>query len=261
MSSRWQISPSPRLAAWAGLYIAILASWLALLAMNLFGETAAFSGVPPGLWETLCVSAGEARLAPLVLMWALMAVAMMAPTFVPALRTFLDLPAAANSGGRDALLLVAGFLAIWFAASIGGAVAQQQLSRAALVSPTGQSVSDGLTAALLLSAGSYQFSHLKAACLSRCRRPLAFFMERWRPGSYGALRMGAELGLACLGCCWALMLLAFAGGTMNLAWMGLATLFMTFEKLPEIGRWLTGPAGAALIVAGLWMTARWAGLA
>lgn len=260
MNSRRQIWLSPRLAAWTGLYIAILASWLALLAMNYFGGAAAFSDVPPGLWEALCISAGEVRLAPLVVMWALMAVAMMAPTFVPTFRTFLDLPAAANSGGRDALVLMAGFLAIWFAASIGGAAAQQQLSRAAVVAPTGQSVSDGLTAALFLAAGIYQFSHLKAACLSRCRRPLAFFMERWRPGRYGAMRLGAELGLACLGCCWALMLLAFVGGTMNLVWMGLATLFMTFEKLPEIGRWLTGPAGAALIVAGLWMTARWAGL-
>ena len=44
------------------------------------------------------------------------------------------------------------------------------------------------------------------------------------------------------------MLLAFVGGTMNLIWMALATGLMTLEKLPSIGRPLTKPVGALLIV-------------
>jgi predicted metal-binding membrane protein len=79
--------------------------------------------------------------------------------------------------------------------------------------------------------------------------PLTFFMERWAPGPARAFRMGSQLGLACLGCCWALMALAFVGGTMNLVWMGAATLFMALEKLPDIGRPLTHPMGAILILA------------
>ena len=63
--------------------------------------------------------------------------------------------------------------------------------------------------------------------------------------------MGLRLGLVCVGCCWALMLLAFVGGTMNLAFMGLATLVMVLEKLPDVGRLLTRPLAAVLIVAGL----------
>ncbi len=43
--------------------------------------------------------------------------------------------------------------------------------------------------------------------------------------------MGLKHGRDCLGCCWALMLLAFIGGTMNLAWMGFAMVLMTLEKL------------------------------
>ena len=43
------------------------------------------------------------------------------------------------------------------------------------------------------------------------------------------------------------MLLAFVGGVMNIAFMGLATLIMVFEKLPEIGRYITRPLGFALI--------------
>jgi len=38
---------------------------------------------------------------------------------------------------------------------------------------------------------------------------------------------------------------------MSLLWMGLATLFMVFEKLPDIGHRVTKPAGALLIAAGL----------
>jgi predicted metal-binding membrane protein len=36
---------------------------------------------------------------------------------------------------------------------------------------------------------------------------------------------------------------------MNLLWMGAATLFMTLEKLPDLGRPLTRFAGFALLAA------------
>jgi predicted metal-binding membrane protein len=110
-------------------------------------------------------------------------------------------------------------------------------------------LSNWLSAGLLLIAGAYQFTHLKAACLAKCRMPLTFFMERWAPGASRAFRMGFELGVLCFGCCWAVMALAFVGGTMNLVWMGLATLFMVMEKLPDIGRVLTRPVGCLLVLA------------
>ena len=40
------------------------------------------------------------------------------------------------------------------------------------------------------------------------------------------------------------------GGLMNPLWMALATIIMAVEKLPQIGRYVTRPLGAALIVAG-----------
>jgi predicted metal-binding membrane protein len=107
----------------------------------------------------------------------------------------------------------------------------------------------GLTAGLLLFAGLYQFSSLKEACLSKCRQPLTFFMAHWDEGPW---RNGLRLGAVCLGCCWALMALAFVGGVMNVAFMGLAALIMVLEKLPEIGRWVTRPLGVVLIAAAIW---------
>lgn len=72
------------------------------------------------------------------------------------------------------------------------------------------------------------------------------FLSHWREGVVGALRMGLQQGVACLGCCRAPMALAFVGGTMNLVWMGGAMVLMTIEKPPTFGRYITAPLGAAL---------------
>lgn len=237
---------NPTGALWLGFFALILAAWAGLFAMVI---TSPMAGAPAGLWDALCLGAASANLGSLVVMWLLMSAAMMLPTFVPALRTFLNLGAAGATRPADAAALVAGYGAIWIAGAFLGALAQQALSRAGLLAPDGQGLSQWLTAALLLAAGLYQFTHLKAACLAKCRMPLTFFMERWAPGPVRALRMGAELGVLCFGCCWALMALAFVGGTMNLVWMGAATLFMVMEKLPDIGRPLTRPAGYLLLAA------------
>ena len=78
--------------------------------------------------------------------------------------------------------------------------------------------------------------------------PTFYFLGNWRTGFAGGLRMGLGLGSFCVGCCWGFMLLGFAGGVMNLAWMGLATLVMVLEKLPQIGHYIIKPMGVALII-------------
>lgn len=233
---------------WLAFYGAVLIAWCGLVLMaakmpgfGMVGLTA------PGLWEALCLSAADADPLALFSMWALMSVAMMMPTFVPAVRVFNDLGATGAADGRAMGALVLGYLGMWLGFSAMAAALQMVLSGAELLAPDGSSLSLWLTLALLAGAGLYQFSAFKEACLSRCRAPLAFFMERWAEGLGPAVRMGAQLGAHCVGCCWALMLLGFVGGTMNLAWMGVATLFMVLEKLPDLGRYLTRPAGWVLL--------------
>ena len=51
------------------------------------------------------------------------------------------------------------------------------------------------------------------------------------------------------------MVIGFVGGTMDLLWMGGATLMMTLEKLESIGRWLTKPMGVSLVLWGLTVAA------
>jgi predicted metal-binding membrane protein len=243
---------------WLSFYATILAAWLALYAMTVASDLP--TGLGAEFWLALCGGAAPSGFAPLAAMWALMAAAMMLPTFAPALRTYLDLGASGAADGRGAAALVLGYAAIWASAALAGAALQLGLQNLGLVAPDGSSLSLCLTAGLLGFAGVYQFSAIKAACLSRCRQPLTFFLGRWRAGPARAFGMGAELGLTCLGCCWALMALAFVGGTMNLLWMGVATLFMAAEKLPEIGRPLTRPTGALLLAAAAFTALRASGL-
>lgn len=234
---------------WLALFGLILAAWVVLYAMSLNSDPRDLSALYGAqFWAALCtVSPDVAGFGKLFLMWGLMSAAMMAPTFLPALATYEELP---GSEARGTTELLTGYLVIWGGFSLIAAGAQLTLFIYGFVTPTGQSISIWLTAALLILAGLYQFSRFKDACLSKCRMPLTFFMERWRDTRWNALTMGLELGLVCLGCCWALMLLGFVGGTMNMLWMGIATLLMTFEKLPDIGRVVTKPLGLLLITAG-----------
>ncbi|MGY6412185.1 MAG: DUF2182 domain-containing protein [Alkalilacustris sp.] len=234
-------------AHWLGLFGGVLAAWVLLFAMQMPPEMAAAVRLGGAdWWEALCSPApGLSGAWAVFAMWALMAGAMMAPTALPALATYDDLRGAGAAGFGA---LVAGYLAVWLGFAALATGAQLVLAGAGLVSALGESLSRPLSVGLLAAAGLWQFSALKEACLSRCRRPLVFFMAHWTEGPW---RMGLRLGLVCLGCCWALMALAFVGGTMNLIWMGGAMVLMTLEKLPALGRPLTRPLGAALLGAAI----------
>lgn len=230
---------------WLGFYAAILLGWAGLMQWTASpspGVTAA------EYWAALCMSAASADPVALFAMWVLMSAAMMLPTFVPAIRVFGELGSARATDGASMAALVTGYGAVWLVFSALATVLQLALAQAGAMTGVGQALSPWLSAGLLAAAGAYQFSPAKAACLAKCRHPLMFFMQHWAPGVQPAFAMGARLGIWCVGCCWLLMLLGLVGGAMNLLWMGAATLFMVLEKLPEIGRCLTKPLGAALLI-------------
>ena len=243
---------------WLGFFGLILAAWAGLYGMALGAGYDLWGR--PGLWaETLAAlcagpAAGVAGVLAVFAMWAMMAAAMMLPTLVPVLRTHDRLSPRLDRPGRNWAGLVAGYGAVWIGVAVGAALLQVALSRAGLLDAAGR-VGQGAQAGLLLAAGLYQFSRFKASCQSACLSPMSFFLGRYEPGFRGGLRMGTALGVLCVGCCWAIMALAFAGGVMNLAFMGLATGFMILEKLPQLGGALRRPAGGLLIGAGLWLGA------
>lgn len=275
LASAWQSSWRGA-GLWIAFFASLLVAWAALFAMSAeFAARAPIALLGPGMGllsplfpdetglgalglslEAICFSgpsASDVTLPALFAMWALMAVAMMAPTAAPLLKTYGDL--ATNNPARIPMAgwwsLLTGFCLIWVGFAVVAAIAHAVAAQADLMTAGGLLGSDWAAAALLAVTGFYQFSGLKAACLSRCRSPMAFFLANWRGGMAGALRMGLRQGLLCLGCCWALMALAFVGGTMNLVWMGGAMVLMTIEKLPRIGRFVTAPLGVVLIASAM----------
>ena len=63
--------------------------------------------------------------------------------------------------------------------------------------------------------------------------------------------MGFRHGWYCLGCCYALMLLLFVGGVMNLAWVAALTLAVAIEKMHPRGERIAQFLGAGLILVGI----------
>jgi predicted metal-binding membrane protein len=205
-------------------------------------------GGPPGAW-----SLGYVAL--VFLMWWVMMAAMMLPSVAP---TVLLHAALLRAGGTVAAApsvsaaFLCGYLAVWAVFSAIAEAAQWGLETAGLVSGSMMTIIGTIPGGLvLIAAGVFQFTPLKAACLQHCRSPAKFLTELRRPGRGGAFAMGVEHGTYCLGCCWSLMALLFVGGVMNLWWIaGLAAL-VALEKLWRHGPALGRTAGAAMILAGL----------
>ncbi len=196
----------------------------------------------------------------LLAMWSVMAVAMMLPTTIPMLMLFARHQRWRHPE-RDAsaptLYLAAGYLLVWVAFGIFASALQWGLERAGMLTPMMGALRSATVAGLVvIGAGAFQLSPLKYACLSRCRTPLAFLMTAWRDGRAGALRMGFEHGLFCLGCCWALMLVLFVTGVMDLVWMAALTVLMLLEKIVPRGDWFARIGGVAMILLGIAMLVR-----
>lgn len=205
-----------------------------------------------GLVSALCGPAANAGLPQLIAMWLAMTLAMMIPSAVPMVSTYLDIAEAAEAKAMPIvppLVLAGGYGAIWIGFALAAALAQYAVTVMGL-----PGLVEGPTAGLvLIGAGAYQFTTLKHACLSKCRMPMPYFMAHWTDRSLGVFRMGLEQGINCFGCCWALMLLGFVSGLMNLAWMGVIGLLMVLEKTLSQPKALSYGLGLGLVGAGITM--------
>lgn len=183
-------------------------------------------------------------------MWAVMMAGMMLPSAAPMVVAY----ATTRSSGRTQVrgstpLFITGYLTAWSVFAAVATLAQWLLHEQALVDAMGTSSSRWLGGFLLVSAGVYQFTGLKEACLSKCRTPLAFLLTNWRDGRRGALAMGIHHGSLCIGCCWTLMALLFVLGVMNLWWIALVAAAVLLEKTVRVDA-ISRLLGAALMVWG-----------
>lgn len=205
----------------------------------------------PATW-----TAGYAGL--MLSMWWIMMVAMMLPSATPMLLLFARVNRKQRMTGRPYVptaVFLAGYLAAWLGFSVIATGLQWGLEQLGLLSPMMMTTSTWLGGAILIAAGAWQLTPLKAICLRHCRSPLGFLAGNWHPGAAGAFRMGLEHGTYCLGCCWFLMGLLFFGGIMNIYWIvGLAVLVL-IEKVLPIGMWAGRVIGAGLVAWGVLLIA------
>jgi predicted metal-binding membrane protein len=146
----------------------------------------------------------------------------------------------------------AGYLLVWTLFSVAATALQRALSAVLALDPMMEPATPIVAAVILAIAGLYQLTPLKRACLRRCRSPLAYLLQQWRPGTWDAFRLGARHGSYCLGCCWALMLLLFAGGVMNLYTILALTLLVLVEKFAPFGEHTASVSGVTLLAIASW---------
>ena len=190
----------------------------------------------------------QAVLALFLVSWLVMTAAMMLPSSLPMVRAF-SIAAARQERPYAAMgAFLGGYVLVWTA--FGAIALAGDLGLHRLVDRTPWLAAHPWVVAggVLALAGGFQFSSLKDKCLSTCRTPLGFLVQRYRPGVDAAFRLGREHGLFCLGCCWALMLLMFAAGAANLAWMAGLAAVMVYEKVGRAGARVTPYVGVALLV-------------
>ncbi|MGC1091219.1 MAG: DUF2182 domain-containing protein [Pseudolabrys sp.] len=242
----------------AALCVIVLASlgWF-YVALLVAGTGNAFGGFGASVLQTLCGPLGDASwsMGAVVIvtsMWGAMMLAMMLPSAAPMIMTYAGIAdTAARKKERiiSPFVLAAGYAAVWFGFSVIAALTQILLTQVALLDATMTSASGLLSGAIFIGAGLYQFSALKHACLNHCQQPFPFFFTNWATTARGVFRLGLKQGVYCLGCCWAMMLVMFAVGVMNVIWMAGLAILMTIEKM-FIGRRFTHIVGVALIVIG-----------
>lgn len=187
-----------------------------------------------------------------VVMWAIMMAAMMLPSFAPIASRYASMIESRQIIGI--ISLAAGYMAVW---GIGGVLAYMIAYVFQSITHQSSQLALPLAVSIFAIGGIYQFTPLKDRCLTKCRTPFAQLLEyaswknRWRH-----FRVGVHHGAYCAGCCWSLMLVMFAFGTMNLAAMVAIAIVAAAEKLWTQGRWFSYAIGAIcllLAVAVIWL--------
>ncbi len=277
-------SLNPRLFVYGFTLLAVVTGWVWIVFLAAGVNGGSVAGLGPGMgflegWlEELSISPSQSPLIAMLVrlctpqfssgfslaaffagfaMWITMSIAMMLPSAAPMFRTYGDIADVAARKGEKVVplfVLALGYLAVW--AMFAVVASFVQLSLVALgATSDGVSPLHGITGGLILIvAGAYQFSNLRQACLEKCRNPFSILFGRWSTSWRRIFKLGFEQGTYCVGCCWALMLVMFVVGTMNLTWMAFFTLFAILEK-SGTGKVTSRASGGILLAWGGILTA------
>jgi predicted metal-binding membrane protein len=230
-----------------------VAAWIGVIQ-----QTAAMDA-GSGMADQMAPGVELGGLAAYVIAWVVMMAAMMLPAATPMVLLYRTVARGQSAGPPPVAatwVFVLGYLAVWAAFGVAIYVASVAVAAAVMSNMALAELAPYGVALVLVAAGVYQWTPLKAACLRVCQSPLGFLMTHWRAGYGGAVRMGVEHGLYCSGCCWALMAVLVAAGAMGLAWVTLLALVIFAEKLLPVGQWAPRAIGGALVLLGVIVASR-----
>ena len=189
-------------------------------------------------------------------MWAVMMGAMMLPSAIPMMVIHRRVAAKRDPETPHAhRWFLAAYLLTWAVFSVAAAFLQWGFQRGDVLSHMLKLQGPLVAGIVLIAAGVFQMTPLKAACLHKCRTPIGFLLTDWRSGPGGAFRMGLKHGQYCIGCCWALMMVLFVGGVMSLTTIAVLSGIVAIEKLAPRGEQISKLGGVLLIAWGLWVIA------
>jgi predicted metal-binding membrane protein len=177
-----------------------------------------------------------------LLMWLAMMVAMMLPSALP---TFLK----TRRPWASLCCMASGYFAIWAAAGVG--IYAFGLAFASVVTRS-ESLSRAVPfflSALLIAAGSIQFTGWKMTHLLRCRSP--FGCATSCPQYESSFQLGCKQGAACCVCCAAPMTIQLALGVMNPLVMIAVAMIIAAEKLLPRPAIVARLVGISTIIAGV----------
>lgn len=219
----------------AGLAIITLAAWAALLA-----------GLPMTDPATFLVA------------WIVMMAAMMLPSVAPMVLLFDRV--SAEKARRDlpyvpTWIFAASYFAVWTVYGLAAFGLYRGVRALDIGFLNWDRGGPYVAGALVALAGLYELTPLKGVCMRHCRSPMQFVLAGWRDGVSGALRMGAEHGAYCVGCCWGLMVVLFALGVMSLFWMAVVAALIFAQKVLPYGDRLSRVFAVAFVAFGIWLAA------
>jgi predicted metal-binding membrane protein len=223
------VSPKQLAPAWVALVVLAAFAWVVTI------DQANGMGIGPGTMGL--------ALPAFIVLWVAMTAAMMFPSVAPVAILWARTIQARSTGAILTWRIstfVTGYLVAWAAFGLGAFVA---LLGSDWLVETAPEVAKWLAVGIFLTAGIYQLTPLKRACLRHCRSPMSSILHYASlKGSARDFRIGVHHGLYCVGCCWGLMVVLVAVGVMNLAAMALLAVVIFLEKI-----WRRGDALAKVV--------------
>ncbi len=181
-----------------------------------------------------------------------MVAAMMLPASLPAVRALEGSAVAVARPGTAIAAFLAAYALVWTAYGAAAFMYDVGLHRFVDTVPWLGARPWLIESSAVVAAGIYQFVPLKRRGLRACRHPVAASTgaTSGRAVVLVAGRFGLVHALDCLASSWALMLLMFAAGFANLAWMAVLALAMVAETVAPRGSRVASGIGLGLLALG-----------